>query len=471
MTLRVYNTMTGKVEPFTPRVGRRVGMYVCGPTVYDYSHIGHARTYMAFDVIVRYLRYRGYDVKYVVNITNIDDKIINRAKESGVDPLELAERFEEVFYDDMDALGVIKADAYPRVSDHIPEVIETIQTLIGKGFGYEVDGDVYFDVGRVEDYGKLSHQSMDAIKAGARVEVDERKRNPADFALWKRSKEGEPSWGSPWGEGRPGWHIECSAMSRRYLGEQFDIHGGARDLIFPHHENEIAQSEAYSGKKPFVRYWLHTGFLTINGEKMSKSLGNFITIGDLLSRYEAEVFRLFILSTHYRRPINFSERALEHEKQSLRRIYGTVDNMRMQIEIAREGFEENRREAELSRQARKIKKRIIEGMDEDFNTPRALAEFYSLIRVGNRAIADKAVKSTLTEILDAIIEVARIFGILEKERERATLPEEINMLIKERELVRSRKDWEKADEIRAKLKGMGIILEDYPGGTKWRYKK
>lgn len=471
MTIRLYNTMTGKVEPLIPRVKGKVGMYVCGPTVYDYSHIGHARTYMAFDVIVRYLRYRGYNVKYVVNITNIDDKIINRAKESGVDPLELADRFEKVFYDDMDALGVIKADAYPRVSDHIPEIISMIQTLIEKEYGYEVDGNVYFNIGRVDDYGKLSHQSMDGIKVGARVEVDDKKRNPADFTMWKSSKEGEPSWGSPWSEGRPGWHIECSAISRKYLGEQFTIHGGARDLIFPHHENETAQSEACCGRKQFVKYWLHTGFLTINGAKMSKSLGNFITIKDLLHSYKAEVFRLFILSTHYSRPINFSVRALSHSKQSLKRVYGTVDNLRMQIESAHDNSRDDKMETELRRQSRKIKKKIIKAMDEDFNTQRALTEFYRMIKIGNKAIADNATKSTLTDILDAIMEVAEIFGILKREQKREALPEEINMVIKQREFARSRKDWEKADEIRAKLKDMGIILEDYPEGTRWRYIK
>jgi len=471
MTLKICNTMSGKVEPFKPRVKNKVTIYVCGPTVYDYSHIGHGKTYMSFDLITRYLEYKGYDVKYVVNITDIDDKIIKRANESGMDPLELAKKFEKAFHGDMHALGIKDADVYPTVSGHIPEIIEIIQTLIKKGFAYVVDGDVYFTVSNVEDYGKLSNQTLDAIKSGARVGVDERKQNPADFALWKNSKAGEPHWSSPWGEGRPGWHIECSAMSTKYLGQQIDIHGGGRDLIFPHHENELAQSEAYSGKKPFASYWLHTGFLTINGEKMSKSLGNFITIIDLLDKWDAEVFRLFILSTHYRKPVNFTQKTLKHQKQSLRRIYNTVDNLRLQIQNAQELETPDKMEEELQKQISRVKEAIINAMDDDFNTPKALSEFYNLIKIGNKAIAAKMSKSTLTKVLNTIMEIAHVFGLLEKKREIEALPEEIRILIKEREIARNRKDWTKADEIRLKLKSMGIILEDKPEGTQWRYQE
>lgn len=469
MTLKLYNTMSSKIELFKPRVKNKVTLYVCGPTVYDYSHIGHGKTYMAFDLITRYLEYKGYNVKYVVNITDIDDKIIKRANESGMDSIELAKKFEKLFLDDMHALGIKDADIYPKVSGHIPEIIAIIQTLINKGFAYVVDGDVYFAVSKVEDYGKLSNQTLDAIKSGARVVVDKRKKNPADFALWKNSKKGEPSWSSPWSKGRPGWHIECSAMSTKYLGQQIDIHGGGRDLIFPHHENELAQSEAYSGKKPFASYWLHTGFLTINGEKMSKSLGNFITIVDLLDKWDAEVFRLFILSTHYRKPVNFTQKTLEHQKQSLRRIYNTVDNLKLQIQNTQELETVDKLEEELQKQISHTKDAIINAMDDDFKTPKALSEFHNLVKIGNKAIAAKMSKSTLTKVLNTIMEIAHVFGLLENKRKVEALPEEIQMLLKEREMSRNQKNWKKADEIRLKLKSMGIIVEDKPEGTQWRY--
>ncbi len=471
MTLKLYNTMSSKIELFKPRVKTEVTLYVCGPTVYDYSHIGHGKTYMAFDLITRYLEYKGYNVKYVINITDIDDKIIKRANESGMDSIELAKKFEKLFLDDMHALGIKDANLYPTVSGHIPEIIAIIQTLINKGFAYVVDGDVYFTVRKVKDYGKLSNQTLDAIKSGARVEVDKRKKNPADFALWKNSKKGEPSWNSPWSKGRPGWHIECSAMSTKYLGQQIDIHGGGRDLIFPHHENELAQSEAYSGKKPFAAYWLHTGFLTINGEKMSKSLGNFITIVDLLDKWDAEVFRLFILSTHYRKPVNFTQKTLEHQKQSLRRIYNTVDNLKLQIQNAQELETVDKLEEELQKQISHTKDAIINAMDDDFKTPKALSEFHNLVKIGNKAIAAKMSKSTLTKVLNTIMEIAHVFGLLEKKRAIATLPENIQILIKAREIARNGKDWNKSDEIRLKLKSMGIILEDKPEGTQWRYQE
>ncbi len=468
--LKVYNTLKRKVEPFKPRKGKDVSIYVCGPTVYDYSHIGHARTYVAFDVIVRYLRHRGYDVKYVVNITNVEDKIINRAREMGINPLELAEKFEKAFFNDMAGLGVIKADLYPRVSDHIPEIIEVIQTLIKKGFGYEVEGDVYFDVNKFKDYGKLSHQSLDSIKAGARVEVDERKRSPADFALWKKAKEGEIFWESPWGRGRPGWHIECSAMSNEYLGAQFEVHGGGRDLIFPHHENEIAQSEAYTGKRPVVKYWLHCGLLTINGEKMSKSLGNIVSIEGLLHRYKADVIRLYMISTHYRRPINFIETDLEGTKQRLARIQGTIENLREKIE-ASSAVKEKKTGGmvEFEKQAKAAKEKFLSAMDDDFNTPRALAAFYRTVQIGNKALVANARKMVLIEVLKLITAMTQVLGIFEKKSETEGLPEEAEKLLKEREVARSRKDWGKADELRKKLRERGIILEDLPEGTKWKY--
>jgi len=468
MTLKVFNTETRKLETFEPIRPNEVGIYICGPTVYDYSHIGHARTYVAFDVIVRYLRYRGFRVKQVTNITDIDDKIINRAIETGRDPLELAREFEKYFLEDIRALGVEESNVYPRVSDHIPEIVKIIQTLLEKEFAYQVEGNVYFDVTKIRKFGRLSRQSLDDLRAGARVEVDEKKRNPADFVLWKKAKSSDPSWDSPWGKGRPGWHIECSAMSMKYLGEQFDIHGGAKDLIFPHHENELVIAEAYSGKEPFAKYWLHTGFLTIKGKKMAKSLGNFITVRELLSRYEAEVFRLFILSTHYRRPVDFSEEALTHSKQALEGIYNTVTNLRKLIETIKEDSTPNReRERELRRLTLKVKQKFLNAMDNDFNTARALTKFFELIKIGNEAVTVKTSKETLTTILETINELQTVLGLLPSDKKDRELSAEIERLIAERDLARKNKDWAKADEIRAKLKKMGITLRDYADGTIW----
>jgi cysteinyl-tRNA synthetase len=311
--MKVTNSLTGKLEEFKPFDGKKARIYVCGLTVQGYAHIGHARTYVAFDVIKRYLKFRGYNVFHVQNITDIDDKIIARANERGLDPIKMASDLAIEAGRDLDALGIERADVYPRVTEHIPIIIELIERLIKKGYGYEINGDVFFAVDKFADYGHLSHQSPNEVLSGARIEVDERKRNPADFALWKSAKEGEPSFESPWGRGRPGWHIECSAMSMKYLGERYEIHGGGKDLVFPHHENEIAQSEAATGKKPFVKYWLHTGLLNLRGEKMSKSLGNFITIRDLLKEWDPDVFRMAIISAHYTNPIEFHDEVLQQK--------------------------------------------------------------------------------------------------------------------------------------------------------------
>ncbi|MFH0748436.1 MAG: cysteine--tRNA ligase [Candidatus Bathyarchaeota archaeon] len=468
MTLQVFNTLTRKIELLIPKNEGKIELYVCGPTVYDYSHIGHARTYIAFDVIVRYLRYRGFEVRYVVNITNVEDKIIKRAQEIGVDPIALADKFEGAFYQDMENLGVVPADLYPRVSDNIGEIIHMVQVLIQKEFGYVLEGDVYFDVSKFRDYGHLSRQSLDGIKAGARVEVDERKRSPADFALWKRAKEGEICWESPWGKGRPGWHIECSAMANKHLSSTFDLHGGGQDLIFPHHENEIAQSEAYTGEKPVVKYWLHSGLLTINGEKMSKSLGNFILIKDLLQKYDAEVIRLFILSTHYRRPIDFTDVHLERAKQHLMRIRGTIENIQDRLILASATAKRTLHDAEVEKQIQDEKAKFLEVMDNDFNTPRALATFTMLIQIGNKALATTVHKSVLSHLLTSILELAQIFGILGQTKKKVDLSEEAKILMKEREAARNRRDWKKADELREKLRSIGLILEDLPEGTRWR---
>ncbi len=463
--------MSGELEIFTPFEKGEVGMYVCGPTVYDESHIGHARTYVSFDVILRYLRFKGYKVKYIVNITDIEDKIIIRANERGEDPIKLAHRYEKAFHEDMKALGVIKAEAYPRVSDYIKDIISMVQTLIEKGYAYEVDGDIYFDIAKLDDYGKLTHQSPEALKAGARIEVDERKKNPADFTLWKRSKKNEPSWPSPWGRGRPGWHIECSVMSIKHLGEQFEIHGGGSDLLFPHHENEIAQSEAYIGKKPWVKYWLHAGLLTINGEKMAKSLGNFIPIKNLLQNYHPDVYRLFLLTKQYRKPVDFNKQALKHAENSLKRIIEAVNSLREQIKKSKqEKLKE--RDRKIEEETKNLRMKFMDAMDDDFNTPKALAEYYELIRLSNIAVSEDASKHTLKVILKNIEDISGIFGLLQNEEERIQkeLPEDARLLIEEREKARREKKWRRADEIRIELAERGIILIDTSEGTEWRIK-
>ena len=468
MAIKVYNTLTRQIELFKPWEEKKVDIYVCGPTVYDFSHVGHARTYIAFDVIIRYLKYRGYKVKFIVNITNVEDKIINRAKETKTDPIDLARKFENIFFADMTRLGILEADAYPKVSDHIGDIIAMVHTLVGKGIGYKVNHDIYFDVNKFRGYGKLSHQSLEGIRAGARIEVDERKRNPADFALWKSAKSGEICWESPWGMGRPGWHIECSAMANKYFGSKLDIHGGGQDLIFPHHENEIAQSESYSGVSPFVKYWLHIGLLVINGKKMSKSLGNFVSIGDLLGRYDADALRLLLISTHYRRPIAFSETNVMAAKNRLSRMHNTVDNLRERIGSPSKGTVEATG-TDFQEQAHTLMGEFVDAMDNDFDTPRALTQFYQLARVGNKALLAQASVEVLNEILDSLMIMARILGILSVEGEKGELSEGAKRLLREREIARSQKEWRRADELRAKLKVMGILLEDLPEGTQWRY--
>lgn len=471
--MKFYNTLTRKKEEFVPLEGNTVKIYVCGPTVYDSPHIGHARTYIAFDAIRRYLKYKGYNVIYVVNITNVDDKIINRAKELGEHPLKLAERYEREFFDAMEKLNVEKADFSPRVTDHMQDIISFIQKLIEKGYAYVSEGDVYFSVEKFEGYGKLSHQSLKEIKAGARVEISEKKRNPLDFALWKKAKEGEISWSSPWGEGRPGWHIECSTMSMKYLGETLDIHGGAQDLIFPHHENEIAQSEALTGKT-FVRYWLHTGFLLVKGEKMSKSLGNFITIDELLKTYDANSFRFLVLQTHYRKPLDFKFENLEKAKRAYKRLANALDYLKQKLEEA--NGEDNTKVLE------RYKEKFFEALDDDFDTPKALAILFAFVNEVYKSRMDR--KST-EEAIKFFEDVFKIFGFkLEKKIDRAKLISLANEFIsnaenkEEKELIeilieiraehRRKKDYKIADYIRDKLREAGVILEDLEGRTRWR---
>jgi cysteinyl-tRNA synthetase len=463
------------VEEFKPLDGKKIGMYVCGVTVQGYVHIGHARTYIAFDVIKRFLKSRGYDVFHVQNVTDIDDKIIARANERGVDALEMAADFATEAEKDLDALGIERADLYPRVTENIPDIISLIERLIKKGYAYRIDGDVYFAVDKFSDYGHLSHQSPSEVIAGARVEVDERKRNPADFALWKTAKEGEPWFESPWGRGRPGWHIECSAMSMKYLGERYEIHGGGKDLVFPHHENEIAQSEAATGKKPFVKYWLHTGLLNLRGEKMSKSLGNFITVKDLLKQWDPDVFRMAIISAHYTNPIEFDNEILQQAEKNLTRIRKGIEELEEKATKSTKGRHSQAIDTIYGSQITEIEKRFVEAMDNDFNTPKALVAFQDLVKLGNKAISAGAAGETLALILSSLKKLGDIFGFLriggvsiEKEEE---LPEEAAKLINEREDARKNKDWKRADEIRNQLSEMGILVEDTSKGVKWKRSK
>ncbi|WP_148882325.1 cysteine--tRNA ligase [Thermococcus aciditolerans] len=472
MAIRVYNTLTKQKEEFRPLRDGEVRMYVCGPTVYDYTHLGHARTYVAFDVIRRYLEHRGYSVLMVMNFTDIDDKIIRRANETGEDPRELAERFLRLFLEDMKALKVKPADVYPRVTEHMDDIIEFVRKLQEKGYAYEGSDGVYFEVQRFSDYGKLSGIKLEELRKGARVEPGEGKKNPEDFALWKKAKPGEPKWESPWGEGRPGWHIECSTMSTKYLGESFDIHGGGNDLIFPHHENEIAQTEACTGHE-WVKYWLHTGFLMVNGEKMSKSLGNFVTIREMLERYDPEVIRLFILQRHYRSPLDYTEEGMEHAKNNLERLYNTLENIRVAMERADIAFKWGQEEFEAYEAIRNAREKFYSAMDDDFNTAEALKAVFEASNAVNRYLTkvEKPKESILRKALEFFRIVSEVFGIFEDYfREQRAGEEEalIQLLIDVRAQLRKERNFALADRIRAELREMGIQLEDTPQGTVWK---
>ncbi|HAM51481.1 MAG TPA: cysteine--tRNA ligase [Nitrospiraceae bacterium] len=480
--MRVYNTLSGNKEKLIPLSPGKIGMYACGVTVYDLSHIGHARSSIVFDVIRRYLTFKGLAVKYVRNFTDIDDKIINRAREEGITWDEVARKYTEQYYRDMDRLGVARADVEPKATEHIPEIITIVKTLLDKGYAYAVDGDVYFEVQKFPDYGKLSKRDISEMLAGARVEVDERKKSPADFALWKSSKPGEPSWDSPWGPGRPGWHIECTAMSMKHIGESLDIHGGGADLIFPHHENELAQSETYSGK-PFVKYWVHNGFITIDREKMSKSLGNFFTIREILDKFDPEVVRFFLLSTHYRSPIEFSDESLREAESSLDRYYTTVIRIE---DFLREGVEKERPSAEetsLEENLAAFMNEFSEAMDDDFNTAQALGHIFELIRETNRFLdsrpSGQKARDLLAKTRDVLSQLASILNIFNKRPEEwydalmqsKKIPytkEEILNKIQQRQIARQRKDWAAADAIRKELEQHRIILEDKKDGTRWK---
>jgi cysteinyl-tRNA synthetase len=482
--LKIYNTLSGRKEAFLPLTPGKVKMYVCGVTVYDYCHIGHARSAIVFDVIKKYFRYKGFDVTFIKNFTDIDDKIINRAGKEGVSWDVIAKKYTGEYYKDMDALGVERADIEPKATEYIKEMIDIVQRLVDKGYAYEVDGDVYFEVDKVPEYGKLSKREKEEMMAGARVEVNERKKNPMDFALWKKSKEDEPSWDSPWGAGRPGWHIECSAMSIKHLGESFDIHGGGADLIFPHHENEITQSESFTGK-PFARYWIHNGFITIDKEKMSKSLGNFFTIREILDTFDAEVIRLFLLSTHYRSPIEFSDEQLRETEISLERYYSTILRINDFAEKRNEKADSLDAERNFEERVLHFNERFEEAMDDDFNTALAIGHIFEFIRNVNKFLDNKSSGERALELLqkaqDLLSEVGKvlnIFGRSPQEWYRALMTtkkiglseHDILDKIKKRQDARQRKEWDIADRVRKELDERGIILEDKDGRTDWKIK-
>ncbi|MFB3764890.1 MAG: cysteine--tRNA ligase [Methanotrichaceae archaeon] len=473
--MMIYNTMSGRKEPFETIHKNRVNMFVCGPTVYDDSHIGHARTYIAFDIAARYLKYRGFSVFYLQNITDVDDKIINRAAELGISPTNLARRYERRYLEDMHTLGVENVNLYARATDHIHEIIDQIKRLVEKGFAYETETGVYFDESKLDDFGKLSHQTAQDLERH-RIEPDTTKRNPGDFSLWKKRDDGvDVTWDSPWGRGRPGWHIEDTAITETYFGPQYDIHGGAMDLIFPHHEAEIAQMESASGKKPMVRYWMHTGFLNVSGEKMSKSLGNFMTIRDLLERHDPQTFRFFVLSTHYRTSIDFSEELLEQSKRSLERIRTlaqTIDEIlrAKSTEIENGSSIENDSSidnentiSDTGSNLKAVKDRLFNAMDDDFNTSLALSAIFDLVRDTNRGINEKTI--TIEELLGikkVLMEFGEILGLsFFAPSEKEDLSNDLMELIAEiRQKLRDKKDWALADEIRNRLRDMGISLED-----------
>ncbi|BFH16996.1 cysteine--tRNA ligase [Paenibacillus melissococcoides] len=472
MTLQIYNTMTRRKETFVPVHPDKVNMYVCGPTVYDYIHIGNARPQIVFDVVRRYLEQIGYEVNYVVNFTDVDDRLIRKSIETG-DPVPvIAERFIQAFYEDIDGLGVRRATHNPRVLDHIEEIIAFIANLVEEGYAYESGKDVYFRTNRFKEYGKLSHQNLEELQHGIRVEVDERKENPEDFVLWKAAKPGEISWQSPWGEGRPGWHIECSAMARKFLGDTLDIHGGGQDLQFPHHECEVAQSESLTGK-PLANIWMHNGYIHINNEKMSKSLGNGVIVKELRARYKMEAIRYFILATHYRNPLNFSEEAMMQAEKSVGRIVNAVQNLRHLLKSAEDAAERDPDEA-VQQKLAGILDTFDAKMQDDFNTADAITAMFDWVNLANSTMQqgseDERRTANLQALLDAIEAMNNVLGLVPEQEEEELLDEEIDRLIQERTEARKAKNWARADEIRDMLTAQGIILEDTPQGIRWRRK-
>ncbi|MCX7737950.1 MAG: cysteine--tRNA ligase [Hydrogenothermaceae bacterium] len=485
MSLKIYNTLTGEKEDFAPIKPGEVKIYTCGVTVYDYNHVGHGRSLIVFDVIRRYLRYLGYNVLFVRNFTDVDDKIINRAKSECVPASVISDRYIKEYFDDAEKFRIEPADVEPRVTTHIPDIIKFIQDLIKKEYAYEVDGDVYFSVRKFKEYGKLSKRSVDELLVGARIEPGEKKKDPLDFALWKASKAGEPYWDSPWGKGRPGWHTECCAMIFKHLGETIDIHGGGLDLTFPHHENEIAQAEALSGK-PFARYWVHNGLVTVNGQKMSKSLGNYITMKEIYSKYKPDILRLLVLSVHYRSPLDFSWEKMEETKKAYERLKNVIEGYEVLKRLPiTEDFE-----GDLYSQVQKAQGSFYSAMSDDFNTPEALASLFALAREMN-TLKDRAIRKggisekvleSYKEAADSLHNICRdIFGLFDSlqpcikteeinvEKKEERLNEDIiQVLLDVREKARKEKQYSIADYIRDKLNEKGIVIEDTPVGPKWK---
>lgn len=478
MAIRVYNTLTKQKEEFVPINPGKANIYVCGVTPYNHPHIGNARPFVTWDVIRRFLEHEGYDVLHVQNFTDIDDKIINTANKEGVEWFNICNRYIDSYFEVMDKLNVRRAHVYPRVSEHIDDIIKTVQTLIDNGYGYVVDGDVYYSVEKFQYYGQLSGRNLDDMLAGARIDVDDRKKNPMDFALWKSAKPGEPSWTSPWGQGRPGWHIECSTMSMKYLGETFDFHGGGSDLIFPHHENEIAQSEGCTNCHPFVHYWLHNGFITVDNEKMSKSLGNFFMVIDILEHFDPETLRFFIVSTHYRSPLDFSDERLKEAQKSLGRLRQAQETLGELSEMMSAGATES--SLALRKKAVELRDAFMEAMRDDFNTALAISHMFALakeINIYNKEVVDAQGKpdGKLVAILnDVFAEMCSIIGVLETKA--AAAPAEagdnkeaalVEMLIQMRQDARASKNYALADQLRNQLTAIGIVLQDTPQGVKW----
>ncbi|MDR7002481.1 cysteine--tRNA ligase [Neobacillus niacini] len=463
MTIQLYNTLTRKKETFVPLEEGKVKMYVCGPTVYNYIHIGNARPAIVFDTVRRYLEYRGFEVKYVSNFTDVDDKLIRAANQLGEDVPTIANRFINAYFEDVSELGCQKADVHPRVMENMDIIIDFIRELIEKDYAYESEGDVYFRTRKFDEYGKLSHQSIDELRVGARIEVGEKKQDDLDFALWKAAKEGEIFWESPWGIGRPGWHIECSAMAKKYLGETIDIHAGGQDLTFPHHENEIAQSEALSGKT-FANYWMHNGYINIDNEKMSKSLGNFVLVHDIIKKHNPQVLRFFMLSVHYRNPINYSEELLESTKAAFERLTTSYQNLKHRKEASTDLTNNNQ---EWLEKIAELRGQFIKEMDDDFNTANAISVLFELSKLANYYLLEKnTAKIVIDEFMSEFEQLFHVLGLTIGKEEM--LDEEIDALLEKRIQARKDRNFQLADQIRDQLKAMNIVLEDTPQGTRWK---
>jgi len=467
IVMKLYNALTRSKEEFIPLEDNKVRMYNCGPTVYNLFHIGNARNFVVFDTLRRYLKYRGYDVKFVQNFTDIDDKMINQSNSEGITVKELADRNINEYYTDARGLAVMEADEHPKATENIGEIIKLIKKLEAKGYAYEIEGDVYFDTSAYPQYGKLSGHNLEDLEAGARVSADSRKKNPADFALWKAEKPGEPSWGSPWGKGRPGWHIECSAMSMKYLGDTIDIHSGGQDLLFPHHENEVAQSEAATGK-PFARFWLHNGFINVDNEKMSKSLGNFFTVRDVVEHYDYEEIRFFLLSAQYRSPVNFSDKLMDQSRNGLARIYETLSNLNHIRTTSSEKITDD--ESSIIDELVKYRDNFIIHMDDDMNTADAISDIFELVKQVNLLVSSGGISSPegAGKAASLIKELGGVLGLLQKDLE-VEITDDIRELVEKRVEARKNKNFAASDEIRDKLREMGILMEDTKEGYKLKY--